>query len=89
MGIRFTTVYIDGYEFFICSSACNPVIQQISCVMLDIYDLVKIRLKVVLIAAGIAIYAGEFTPIIWINAVATPEPTVYEFVLVENCFECS
>jgi len=35
-------------------------------------------------APGITIGTGEFAAVVWVYAVATPEPAIYEPVLIEN-----
>jgi len=66
------------------SGSPEPVIQHGSNVVFHVDKMVKLWLKVILVAPGITIRAGKLAAIIGIYAIAAPEPAIYEFVFVQD-----
>jgi len=67
-----------------CSGPAKPVVHHSPNVVLYVDCVVEFRLEVIFMAPGIAISTGKFAAIIWIYAIATPEPTIYELVFVQD-----
>ena len=53
-------------------------------IILDIDDVVELRLEVIFMAPGITIGAGKLTAIIRVGAIAAPEPAIDELVFIED-----
>jgi len=67
-----------------CPGPAKPVVQHGPDVVLYVDYVVEFRLEVIFMTPGIAISTGRLTAVIWIYAIATPEPTIYELVFVQD-----
>jgi len=67
-----------------CAGPAKLVVHHSPNVVLYVDCVVEFRLEVIFMAPGIAISRGKFATIIWIYAIATPEPTIYELVFVQD-----
>lgn len=66
------------------SGSPEPVIQHGSNVVFHVDKMVKLWLKVILVAPGITIRAGKLTAIVGIYAIAAPEPAIYESIFIQD-----
>ena len=64
--------------------SAEPILQHSPNIILYIDYVVELRLEVIFMAPRIAIGAGKLTAVVWIYAVTTPEPAIYEPVFIKD-----